>query len=115
MSYKLLNGGFVRRLSDGACIPPDPNNRDRKLFDQWVAAGNTPDPADGPTPAEGRALLDHAELQQTRQQGALVALVNMTPSEQSDWVDARIAAGEQAVILKAVLRLVIACARHLMR
>jgi hypothetical protein len=45
MAYKLLASG-VKRLADGACIPNDNRNRDWREFQLWLAAGNTPTPAD---------------------------------------------------------------------
>lgn len=42
--YKLnQNGGVIR---DGVFIPEDETNRDYRQYLDWVAAGNTPDPAD---------------------------------------------------------------------
>lgn len=42
--YKLnQDGGVVR---DGVFIPEDENNRDYKQYLDWLASGNTPDPAD---------------------------------------------------------------------
>lgn len=47
--YKLLNSGV--RLGD-ATIPADPDNRDWQEYQEWLAEGNTPLPADpGPDPA----------------------------------------------------------------
>jgi hypothetical protein len=47
--YKLINrtqGQVIRRTADGAYIPNDPANADWRAYQAWVAAGNTPDPAD---------------------------------------------------------------------
>jgi hypothetical protein len=50
--YQLCNDpltnevGTIKRLADNAFIPLDPANTDYAAYLEWVAAGNTPLPAD---------------------------------------------------------------------
>jgi hypothetical protein len=46
--YKVFNGGTIVRTTDGAFVPKDTANTDYKAYLDWIAAGNTPDPADSP-------------------------------------------------------------------
>ncbi|MBI5435955.1 MAG: hypothetical protein HY937_02395 [Nitrosomonadales bacterium] len=47
--YRLTqNQNTIIRISDNANIPADPANKDYQEYQAWVAAGNTPLPADAP-------------------------------------------------------------------
>lgn len=47
MSYQLHKQGVIRRR-DGASIPQDTSNRDWREYQEWLADGHVPDPADPP-------------------------------------------------------------------
>ena len=48
--YKLVNRRnelvAILRIADNTSIPFDPDNTDYQTYLKWVAAGNTPEPAD---------------------------------------------------------------------
>jgi hypothetical protein len=50
--YKLINKPYtnelfcIKRLTDNAFIPNDPDNTDYAAYLKWLEAGNTPQPAD---------------------------------------------------------------------
>jgi hypothetical protein len=49
MKYKLFNSGFqefVIKIESNSFIPFDPANTDYQAYLEWLAAGNTPEPAD---------------------------------------------------------------------
>lgn len=53
MRYKLKTPEGVIRSTDGAHIPATTLNRDWREYQDWLALGNTPDPADpDPTPID---------------------------------------------------------------
>jgi hypothetical protein len=52
VTYTLLStpgGLLVSRDADGAIIPADSANADRRAYEQWVANGNAPTPSPTPT------------------------------------------------------------------
>ena len=48
--YQLTSNTSVIRTSDGAIIPKDDMNSDWQRYQEWTAAGNTPDPYVPPPP-----------------------------------------------------------------
>jgi hypothetical protein len=50
MTYQLTTGNTILRIADNAFIPPDPANTDYAAYLEWLAAGNTPEPAPEPEP-----------------------------------------------------------------
>lgn len=57
--YQLTPTTTIIRLADNAFIPAGPANRDYAEYQQWLAEGNTPEPAD-PPPAPDIAALRRA-------------------------------------------------------
>jgi hypothetical protein len=50
MAYQLTTGDTIIRLADNAFIPQDPANTDYAAYLEWLADGNTPEPAPEPEP-----------------------------------------------------------------
>jgi hypothetical protein len=50
IQVKDINGNtmddIIKRISDSAFIPFDPDNTDYQKYLEWLAEGNTPQPAD---------------------------------------------------------------------
>lgn len=44
--YQLTHSEMIRRIADDVYIPPDPANRDRQVYEAWLAEGNEPEPAE---------------------------------------------------------------------
>lgn len=84
-NYKLASEG-VFRLPDMAHIPAHPDNADWRQYQEWLAEGNTPLPADPPSPP----TQDELDAEAAKQYAKLVALKNMTPAQVQAWVDANI-------------------------
>lgn len=63
--YQLTATAIVIRTADGACIPPDPENRDYAAYVAWCAAGNEPLPYVPPPPPPAR-VPDEVSMGQAR-------------------------------------------------
>lgn len=55
-----INGAGVIRIEDGACIPPDPNNRDWQKYLKWCEQGGVADPETLPVVDQGAIDLEAA-------------------------------------------------------
>ena len=88
-AYKLVPFGVVR-VADGACIPPDPANRDWRLYQAWLAAGNEPLPADPPpyVPVEVDAFRVKKLLRDRGTFGQLDAAIPADTDERFYWENA---------------------------
>lgn len=51
IDYKIIPNGSVRRVADGATIPPDERNGDYQRFLAWLAEGNVAPAEEPPPPA----------------------------------------------------------------
>lgn len=59
MAYSLITGfSGVKRDADSAFIPDAPANLDWQVYQEWLAAGNTPTPA--PTPPTNTVISSYA-------------------------------------------------------
>ena len=90
-TYTETPGCIIR--NDGACIPRDPGNADYAVFLAWVAAGNTPHPAE-PAPDAPPRQFTSLELLDlfTAEEQLAVATAAMTIPPVKLWYDRLLAA-----------------------
>jgi hypothetical protein len=86
--YQLTNLNGVRRLSDGAYIPADPDNRDYARYLRWVDAGNTPMPVPVPPTPTQRELDERRYKRRAAVKDELIAFMaadNMSRVRAGQW------------------------------
>jgi len=68
-------GGFVVTLTGGDVlyVPDDPANRHHREVQDWIALGNTPDPADPLPPVDKTSPLSNQEIEELIVAGTLNA------------------------------------------
>jgi hypothetical protein len=98
--YKLIEGGVLKGSS---FIPESADNRHWQEYLTWLALGNTPDPADEPTPQElAREAEANAAPLTARQyfaaSPAAVAFIRLTPEEQATAIEGMTLAQTKTVI-----------------
>lgn len=89
--YKLTDTDTIIRAKDGAAIPADPRNGDRRDYEAWLVAGNVPDAAD-PRPAQDRVLSPRQfRSRLTSDEQAAITVAAMSNADVFAW---RLAAAE---------------------
>jgi len=71
LTYKLMGDNGVKR-SDGACIPNCDDNRDWRLYQEWLSEGNTPEPQFTPEEIAAKALAEEISDIKTELRSAMV-------------------------------------------
>ena len=88
MAYRILAAGGAQRLADGACIPPDGANADWRAYQDWLAAGGSPQPAEQP-PAPRRLIEKGVIVERLIAAGkieaARAALAQISVADQERW------------------------------
>lgn len=85
MSYTHLEGGWILRTSDGAHIPPDPTNRDRAAYMEWVEAGGVTNPYATPVPASVTRRQFKQGLTRIGLRAAAEAAIAAADQDTKDW------------------------------
>lgn len=82
--YKLTNNTSIIRKADQARIPADPANTDYQQYLGWLAASNTPEPADPPPPIDYSALRKAAYAAES---DPIFFMSQRGEANQQEWLD----------------------------
>lgn len=114
-TYKFprLGDGIIR-LQDGAAIPPDAANSDWRQYQAWLAAGNTPDPAETAQEVADRqareadAAARAALLGDAKIDAVFTALKTATGAQIATYIDNQFGAmtAQQRAVLKMLCKAV---------
>lgn len=88
--YRLTAADAVIRIDDGACIPDDPNNRDRAEYEAWLSSGGVPDPYVRPPAETVREERQAAFDADATRADLLERLRNATPAQINTYVDSNV-------------------------
>ena len=92
--YKLTQSSNICRIADNVFIPAVAANTDYAVYLAWLAAGNTPEPADVPAPPSPKQFtsLEYLDLFTESEQLAVVSATMAVPQVKL-WYDKMLAAG----------------------
>jgi hypothetical protein len=98
--YKLTEGGVIW---NGAFIPEDAGNRHWQEYQQWLALGNEPEPADEPTPEQVARDVEVQQAPLTARQyfaehPTAINFIRLTPEQQESQINSMTLAQMKEVV-----------------